>query len=147
MMKKKKKTNQKKEQKENLNKEKIQDLSKYNSLIKIININLEVKGFSKSDIKTELDELYKTLSDSITQDDLQSKISENLLKLLEISIESDKLELTNFIRDLVKFYEGDKNKVYEQIIAYIENIEEQEKLTTRKANRAIRGFIQDCKEK
>ena len=66
---------------------------------------------------------------------------------MEISIDSDKIELNNFIKDLVEYNEGNKKKIYEQIMNYIEGIEEQENITTRKANRIIRGYLQECKDK
>ena len=66
---------------------------------------------------------------------------------MEITLDSDKTELNNFVKDIVKFYNGDKDKIYEQIMTYIESIEEQSKLNIRTLNRAIRSNIQDCKDK
>ena len=140
-----KKVEQKEGQKEEI-KERIIDLSKYESLIKIINIHLEGNGYSKSDVKIEIDELFKTFPDLISSDDLKSKISEILMQLMDISIDSDKTELNNFINDIIDFYKGDKNKIHEQLMKNIEGIEEQEKLTTRRSNRVIRAYIQKCKE-
>jgi hypothetical protein len=140
-----KKVEQKEAQKEEI-KERIIDLSKYESLIKIINIHLEGNGYSKSDVKIEIDELFKTFPDLISSDDLKSKISEILIQLMDISIDSDKTELNNFINDIIDFYKGDKNKIHEQLMKNIEGIEEQEKLTTRRSNRVIRAYIQKCKE-
>ena len=140
-----KKVEQKEAQKEEI-KERIIDLSKYESLIKIINIHLEGNGYSKSDVKIEIDELFKTFPDLISSDDLKSKISEILMQLMDISIDSDKTELNNFINDIIDFYKGDKNKIHEQLMKNIEGIEEQEKLTTRRSNRVIRAYIQKCKE-
>ena len=65
---------------------------------------------------------------------------------MEISVDSDKVELNNFIKDLVDYNKGDKNKIYSQIMKYIEDIEDQDNITTRKANRLIRGYLQDCKD-
>ena len=123
----------------------IKDLSKYESLSKIININLEVKGFNSSDVQKELDELFNTFSEEISPDELKNKLSENLIKLMDVSVDSDKIELNNFIKDLVDFNEGDTTKIYEQIIKYIEGIVDQDNLTTRKMNRYIRSCIQECK--
>ena len=123
------------------------DLEKYNLLIQIININLEAKGFSKEDIKKEIDELYKSFADPISPEDLILKLSEKLINLMEISIESDKNELKNFVTELCTANENDKNKIYNQIMKCIEGIEEQEKLKTKKLNRNIRGKIQECKDK
>ena len=66
---------------------------------------------------------------------------------MEISIESDKIEIKNFIKELCTIYENDKIKIYNQIMKCIEGIEEQEKLKTKKLNRNIRGKIQECKDK
>ena len=123
------------------------DLSKYDLLIKIINKNLEAKGFSKSDVKNEIDNIYNSLPKPVSSEDLSSKLIENLVKLLEITIESDKIEISNFIKDLVTIYENDKDKIYEKLLNFIEGIEEQEKLKTRKLNRQIRGYIKECQDK
>ena len=123
------------------------DLEKYNLLIQIININLEAKGFSKEDIKKEIDELSKSFSDPISPEDLIIKLSEKLINLMEITIESDKNEIKNFIKEFCTANENDKNKLYNQIMKCIEGIEEQEKLKTKKLNRNIRGKIQECKDK
>ena len=138
---------QKEEQKDSPQESEIKDLSKYDSLIKIININLEGLGYSKSDIIKEIDELFNSFSDKIKLDDLTSKLSEQLIKKMEITVDSDKTEINNFIKDLVNFYSGDKDKIYGQIMNYIETIEEQSKLNTRTLNRAIRSNIQGCKDK
>ena len=138
---------QKEEQKDLPQESEIKDLSKYDSLIKIININLEGLGYSKSDIIKEIDELFNSFSDKIKLDDLTSKLSEQLIKKMEITVDSDKTEINNFIKDLVNFYSGDKDKIYGQIMNYIETIEEQSKLNTRTLNRAIRSNIQGCKDK
>ena len=123
------------------------DLSKYDLLIKIINKNLEAKGFSKSDVKNKIDNVYNSLPNPVSSEDLSSKLIENLVKLLEITIESDKIEIANFIKDLMTIYENDKDKIYEKLMNFIEGIEEQEKLKTRKLNRQIRGYIKECQDK
>ena len=123
------------------------DLSKYDLLIKIINKNLEAKGFSKSDVKNEIDNIYNSLPKPASSEDLSSKLIANLVKLLEITIESDKIEISNFIKDLLTIYENDKDKIYEKLMNFIEGIEEQEKLKTRKLNRQIRGYIKECQDK
>ena len=138
---------QKEEKKDSAQESEIKDLSKYDSLIKIININLEGLGYSKTDIIKEIDELFNSFSDQINLDDLTSKLSEQLIKKMEITVDSDKTEINNFIKDLVNFYSGDKDKIYGQIMNYIETIEEQSKLNTRTLNRAIRSNIQDCKDR
>ena len=123
------------------------DLEKYNLLIQIININLEAKGFSKEDIKKEIDELYKSFADPISPEDLIIKLSGKLINLMEITIESDINEIKNFVTELCTANENDKNKIYNQIMKCIEGIEEQEKLKTKKLNRNIRGKIQEFKDK
>ena len=125
----------------------IKDLSKYETLIKIININLESFGYSKIDIKKEIDNLYGAFSDKTSSDDLVSNLSEKLIKLMEVSQENDKAELKNFINTLVNFYKGNKDEVYKQLMEYIEKIIDQDQLITRRMNRGIRSNIQECKDK
>ena len=125
----------------------IKDLSKYETLIKIININLESFGYSKIDIKKEIDNLYGAFSDKTSSDDLVSNLSEKLIKLMEVSQENDKAELKNFINTLVNFYKGNKDEVYKQLMEYTEKIIDQDQLTTRRMNRGIRSNIQECKDK
>ena len=125
----------------------IKDLSKYETLIKIININLESFGYSKIDIKKEIDNLYGAFSDKTSSDDLVSNLSEKLIKLMEVSQENDKTELKNFINTLVNFYKGNKDEVYKQLMEYTEKIIDQDQLTTRRMNRGIRSNIQECKDK
>ena len=135
------------ELKGNPNDPEIIDLSKYELLSKIININLEAKGFNNSDIKKDIDELFNNFPDPILPDELKNKLSEQIIKLMDISLDSDKTEINNFISDLVDFNEGNTNKIYEQLMKYIEGIVDQENLTTRKMNRYIRSCIQKCKDK
>ena len=123
------------------------DLTKYELLIQIINKNLEAKGFSKSDIKKEIDVLYNSLPDPLSSEDLFLKLNENLIKLLGITLDSDKIEIEKFIKELISIFENDKNKIYEQLMNFIEIIEDQEKLKTRKLNRNIRSYLKDCEEK
>ena len=125
----------------------IKDLSKYETLIKIININLESFGYSKIDIKKEIDNLYGAFSDKTSSDDLVSNLSEKLIKLMEVSQENDKAELKNFINTLVNFYKGNKDEVYKQLMEYTEKIIDQDQLITRRMNRGIRSNIQECKDK
>ena len=122
-------------------------MKQYDFLIKIINKNLEANGFSKLDVKNKIDELYKTLADITSSDELITKLTELLITLMEVSLDSDKKELQNFIKDVVVFYNGDKDKIYEQLMSYIENIIEQSKLQTKSLNRTIRGFLKDSEEK
>ena len=125
----------------------IKDLSKYETLIKIININLESFGYSKIDIKKEIDNLYGAFSDKTSSDDLVSNLSEKLIKLMEVSQENDKAELKNFINTLVNFYKGNKDEIYKQLMEYTEKIIDQDQLITRRMNRGIRSNIQECKDK
>ena len=124
----------------------IKDLSKYDSLVKIININLELKGYQQPDMKKEIDELFSSLPEKSTSDDLVSKLSEKLIKLMEVSIDSDKTEIKNFIKAVVDFHKVDIIQIHNQLLNYIENIKDQSILTNRRSNRAIRSYIQDCKD-
>ena len=124
----------------------IKDLSKYDSLVKIININLELKGYQQPDMKKEIDELFSSLPEKSTSDDLVSKLSEKLIKLMEVSIDSDKTEIKNFIKAVVDFHQVDIIQIHNQLLNYIENIKDQSILTNRGSNRAIRSYIQDCKD-
>ena len=139
--------NQKKN--ENLEKTSLEnkDLKKYDFLVKIINKNIEAKGFSKSSIIQQINELYKSFSDTLPLDDFTLKLSEDLIKLLEINIDTDKTIIHNFIKELIQIYENDKNKIYNQLIKYAEGIEDQEKLKTKAKNRQIRSYIKDRQDK
>lgn len=127
--------------------QKLNFLEKYKSLIEIININLEVNGLEKLSVKNRIDDLYKSLSDLELSENLISKLSDLLIELMNISQDSDKTILKDFCKDLIVLYNGDKNKIYKQIMEFIERLDEQEKLTTRKSNRIIRTYIQDSKDK
>ena len=122
-------------------------LKKYENLVSIININLEAKGFEKVDIKKEIDELYNSFSDSTPSEELISNLSDLLIKLMEVTLDSDKTEIKDFCKELIIFYNGDKNRIYNQLMNFIENIEEQIKLTTRKLNRSMRSYIRDAEDK
>ena len=124
-----------------------EELSKYKSLIKIINKNLEANGFSKLDIKNQIDELYKTFPDPISEEELIPKLSDHLIKLLDITIDSDKNEIKDCIKDVVILFEGDKDKIYHQLMNFIEDIVDQDKLKNNQTNRIIRTYLKDCEEK
>ena len=66
---------------------------------------------------------------------------------MNICLDSDKTIIKDFCKDLIVLFNGDQNKIYKQIMEFIERINEQEKLTTRKSNRIIRTYIQDSKDK
>ena len=127
--------------------QKLNFLENYKSLIEIININLEVNGLGKLSVKNRIDDLYKSLSDLELSENLISRLFDLLIELMNISQNSDKIILKDFCKDLIVLYNGDKNKIYKQIMEFIEGIDEQEKLTTRKSNRIIRTYIQDSKDK
>ena len=88
-----------------------------------------------------------SFSDSTPSEDLISNLSDLLIKLMEVTLDSDKTELKDFCKELIVFYNGDKNRIYNQLMNFIENIEEQSKLTTRKLNRSIRSYIRDAGDK
>ena len=127
--------------------QKLNFLEKYKTLTEIININLEVNGLGKLSIKNRIDDLYKSLSDSESSDSLISRLSDLLIELMNICLDSDKTIIKDFCKDLIVLFNGDQNKIYKQIMEFIERINEQEKLTTRKSNRIIRTYIQDSKDK
>ena len=120
---------------------------KYESLINLININLQAKGFEKFNIKLNIDEVYKSFNESSTPEDKVSKLSELLINMMEVTLDSDKKEIQDFFTELVTLYNGDIIKMYEQLREYFEKIVEQEKLTTKRLNRTLRSYIQDAKEK
>ena len=120
---------------------------KYESLINLININLQAKGFEKFNIKLNIDEVYKSFNESSTPEDKVSKLSELLINMMEVTLDSDKKEIQDFFTELVTLYNGDIIKIYEQLREYFEKIVEQEKLTTKRLNRTLRSYIQDAKEK
>jgi len=122
-------------------------LTKNNSLIKVININLESKGFSKSDIQTKMEEFFNEITGPKLEQSHIKTISDLLIELLSVSFESDKKDIEQFFKDLFSVFEYDKEKVQEQIFQFTEDIEEQEKLKTRKLNRNIRSHIKDCQDK
>ena len=133
--------------KETIKESENEELSKYKSLIKIINKNLEANGFSKLDIKNQIDELYKTFPDTISEEELIPKLSDHLIKLLDITIDSDKNEIKDCIKDVVILFEGDKDKIYHQLMNFIEDIVDQDKLKNNQTNRIIRTYLKDCEEK
>ena len=135
------------EKKETIKEEENEELSKYKSLIKIINKNIEANGFSKLDIKNQIDELYKTFPDPISEEELIPKLSDHFIKLMDITIDSDKNEIQDFIKDIVILFEGDKDKIYHQLMNFIEDIEDQDKLKNNQSNRIIRTYLKDCEEK
>ena len=121
-------------------------LAKNDSLIKVINVTLESKGFSKSDIQTKMDEFFQAITETkLGQSHIES-ISNLLIELLSTTVETDKKDLVQFFKELFTLLEYDKEKIYEQIIQFSEDIEEQEKLKTRKLNRNIRSYIKDCQD-
>ena len=122
----------------------IKDLTKYDQLIKIINKNLESKGFSELDIKNKIDEIYKNLSDSTSTDILITKLSDLLIELMDVSLDSDKNDIQNVIKDVSTLFNGDIIKIHEQLMSFIKGINEQSKLQNRASNRVIRGYIKKC---
>ena len=121
-------------------------LTKNDSLIKVININLESKGFSKTDIQSKIDEVFQSISESKLDKNHISSISTPLYDLLTITVESDKKDLDKFFNELFSSLNYDKEKIHEQILTFAEDIEEQEKLKTRKLNRSIRSCIKECQD-
>ena len=133
-----------KEEEDSLKESEIKDLTKYDQLIKIINKNLESKGFSELDIKNKIDEIFKNLSDSTSTEILITKLSDLLIELMDVSLDSDKNEIQNFIKDITILFNGDIIKIHEQLVSYIKGINDQSKLQNRASNRVIRGHIKKC---
>ena len=121
-------------------------LSKNDSLIKVININLESKGYSKTDIQTKIDEIFQSISESKLDQNHLPTLSTPLYDLLSPIVDSDKKDLEKFFTELFSALNFDKEKIREQILTFAEDIEEQEKLKTRKLNRSIRSCIKECQD-
>jgi hypothetical protein len=119
-------------------------LTKNDSLIKVININLESKGYSKTDIQTKIDEIFQSISESKLDQNHLPTLSTPLYDLLSPIVDSDKKDLEKFFIELFSALNFDKEKIHEQILTFAEDIEEQEKLKTRKLNRSIRSCIKEC---
>jgi hypothetical protein len=130
-------------QKEDLKEIEVNGISKYDPLIKIINKNLESKGFSELDIKNKIDEIYKNLADSATEE-LITKLSDLLIELMDVTLDSDKKEILSFIKEVVTTFNGDIIKIYDQLMNYTKRITDQTKLQNRASNRVIRGYIKKC---
>ena len=138
---------------ENLNNQENKDnqafnefLTKNDSLIKVININLESKGYSKADIQSKFDEVFQSITETKLDQNHISLVNNLLSDVLSITVDSDKKDLEKFFTDLFSSLNYDKEKIHEQILTFAEDIEEQEKLKTRKLNRNIRSYIKDCQE-
>ena len=89
-------------------------LTKNDSLIKIININLESKGYSKTDIQSKIDEVFQSISESKLDQNHISSISTPLYDLLTITVESDKKDLDKFFNELFSSLNYDKEKIHGQ---------------------------------
>lgn len=124
-----------------------EEISKHDSLIKVINKNIETKKISKEEIKKKLDELYNSFPESISPDELVNKLSDFIIKLIDTTLESDKKDLIDFTKKLCSFYENNKDKIYNKLNDYINQISDYKTLSSNKSNRAIRSCIQKCKDK
>ena len=122
-------------------------LTENDSLIKVININFESKGFSKSDIQSKFNSIFQSIPESKLKISHSELISNNIAEILSITLDSDKKDVQHFFKELFSLLNYDKEKIHEQINKFTDNIEEQEKLKTRKLNRNIRSYIKDCKDK
>ena len=122
-------------------------LMKNDSLIKVINITLESKGFSRSNIISKVEEFFKTITQIKLDPSNMEQISNLFIQLLSTTLESDKKDLDQFFKELFSILKYDKEKILEQILKFSDDIEEQEKLKTRKLNRTIRSHIKECQNK
>ena len=117
------------------------------SLIRVININFESKGFSKSDIQSKFNSIFQSIPESKLKISHSELISNTIAEILSITLDSDRKDVQNFFKELFSLLNYDKEKIHELINKFTDNIEEQEKLKTRKLNRNIRSYIKDCKDK
>ena len=122
-------------------------LMKNDSLIKVINITLESKGFSRSNIISKVEEFFKTITQIKLDPSNMEQISNLFIQLLSTTLESDKKDLDQFFKELFSVLKYDKEKILEQILKFSDDIEEQEKLKTRKLNRTIRSHIKEYQNK
>ena len=122
-------------------------LMKNDSLIKVINITLESKGFSRSNIISKVEEFFKTITQNKLDPSNMEQISNLFIQLLSTTLESDKKDLDQFFKELFSVLKYDKEKILEQILKFSDDIEEQEKLKTRKLNRTIRSHIKEYQNK
>ena len=114
------------------------------SLIKVINITLESKGFNKTDIQSKFEELFQSFTESKLDESHIPIILNKYIELLSATKDSDKKDINIFLQQLFSILSYDKEQILEQILQFAEGIEEQGKLKTRKLNRNIRSYIKDC---
>lgn len=124
-----------------------EELQKFDDLIKIINKTIEAVGYSQEEVKEKLDKIYNNLEEKITQEVLVDKFSELYISLMEVSLDSDKNEIKNFLKEIIIFYNNNKKKIYEQLMAYINRIGDQDKLTTMLLNGKIQDNLSEYKDK
>ena len=124
-----------------------EELKKFDDLIKMINKTIESVGYSQEEVKDKLDEIYNNLEESVTQEALVDKLSELLYSLMEISLDSDKNEIKNFLKEIIRFYNNNKKKIKEQLMVYINRIGDQDKLTTALLNGKIQDNLLEYKDK
>lgn len=124
-----------------------EELKKFDDLVKIINKTIESVGYSQEEVKEKLDEINNNLEESITQEALLDKLSELLISLMEVSLESDKNEIKDFLKEIIIFYNNNKKKIYEQLMVYIKRIGDQDKLTTALLNAKIQDDLLKYKDK
>ena len=124
-----------------------EELKKFDDLIKMINKTIESVGYSQEEVKDKLDEIYNNLEESVTQEALVDKLSEVLFSLMEVSLDSDKNEIKNFLKEIIIFYNNNKKKIKEQLMVYINRIGDQDKLTTALLNGKIQDSLLEYKDK
>ena len=124
-----------------------EELKKFDDLIKMINKTIESVGYSQEEVKDKLDEIYNNLEESVTQEALVDKLSEVLFSLMEVSLDSDKNEIKNFLKEIIRFYNNNKKKIKEQLMIYINRIGDQDKLTTALLNGKIQDNLLEYKDK
>ena len=124
-----------------------EELKKFDDLIKMVNKTIESIGYSQEEVKDKFEEIYKNLEESISQEALVDKLSEFLFSLMEVSLDSDKNQIKNFLKEIIIFYNNNKKKIHEQLMEYISRIGDQDKLTTTLLNQKIQDDLLKYKDK
>lgn len=124
-----------------------EELEKFDDLIKMINKTIESVGYSQEEVIEKFNEIFNNLEESITQEALVDKFSELLFSLMEVTLDSDKNEIKNFLKEIITFYNNNKKKIKEQLMVYINRIGDQDKLTTALLNGKIQDSLFEYKDK
>ena len=81
-------------------------IAKNQSLIKVINVNLEVKGYSKVDIQSKLNEIFNySINEKILSKKYIDAITNLLVELIATTIDSDKKDIEKFVSELCEIFQ------------------------------------------